>query len=116
MLALTDGQGVDVVIETGGGGTLPQSMQTVRPGGTISLVGVLTGFDAEINPIPISAQGLNLHGMRVGSHLMFEEMNAVISTNKLQPIIDRVFSLDQAPQAYPYLKEQSHFGKVVIAV
>lgn len=113
---LTERCGVDRVIEVGGAGTLAKSMQAVRVGGTISLIGILAGAKAEVNPLAAVMKGLIIQGIYVGSRDMFESMNRVISLHKIKPAIDCVFPFEQAKQAYSYLQSGAHFGKVVIKV
>jgi NADPH:quinone reductase-like Zn-dependent oxidoreductase len=111
---LTDRVGVDHIVEVGGAGTLPKSIQAVRYGGRISLIGVLSGFAGEVNPQPILGKSVTLQGIYVGSREMFEAMNRAISQAQLKPIIDRVFPFAETQAAYQYLQSGSHFGKVVI--
>jgi NADPH:quinone reductase-like Zn-dependent oxidoreductase len=111
---LTEGQGADLVIEVGGGGTLAKSIRATRVGGRISLIGVLTGKDALINPLPILFYSLSVQGIFVGSREMFEAMSRAITAHRLRPVIDRVFSFAQAREAYQYMKSAAHFGKIVI--
>lgn len=106
--------GVDHVVEVGGAGTLEKSMKAVRTGGTISLIGVLTGTAGEINPRSLLMRTIRLQGIYVGSRDMFEEMNRAIALHQLRPIIDRVFPFADAVEAYRYLESGAHFGKVVI--
>ncbi|BAY91489.1 MULTISPECIES: zinc-dependent alcohol dehydrogenase family protein [unclassified Tolypothrix] len=112
--AITDRIGVDHVVEVGGAGTLPKSLQAVRVGGRVSLIGVLSGRGNEIDPMPILFKSITLQGIYVGSRKMFEAMNQVIQDSQLQPVIDRIFPFTQAKEAYRYVKSASHFGKVVI--
>jgi NADPH:quinone reductase-like Zn-dependent oxidoreductase len=112
---LTEGRGVDHVIEVGGAGTLPRSMKAVKLGGHIALIGVLGG-GGEIDPRPLLMKNIRLQGIYVGSRAMFETMNRAIALHKLKPIIDRVFPFDQAVAAYQHLESGTHFGKVVIRV
>src|SRR3954468_8971881 len=74
VLDLTGGTGVDHVIELGGAGTLPLSLKAVRMGGTINLIGVLTGVGAESNPMPILMKAVRVQGIFVGHRAMFEAM------------------------------------------
>lgn len=110
---LTDGEGVDLVVEVGGAGTLPKSLRAVKTGGTIALIGVLTGR-GEIDPIPILMRGIRVQGVFVGSRVMFEAMNRAVSFDRLKPVVDRVYPFDQAPEALRQLAEGSHFGKIAI--
>jgi NADPH:quinone reductase-like Zn-dependent oxidoreductase len=113
---LTGGTGVDHVVEVGGLGTMEESFRAARPGGTVSLIGVLTGFDTKVNPHPAMVKGLRLQAIIVGSRAMFEDMNRAIGVNGLRPVIDRVFPFDQAPDALRHLQGAGHVGKVVISV
>ncbi len=111
---LTDGRGVDHIVEVGGAGTLPRSMKSIRVGGQIAVIGILTG--GEISPIPLIMKSIRLQGIYVGSRAMFESMNQAITLHHLKPVIDRVFPFDQAVAAYQYQMSGAHFGKVVIAM
>ncbi len=110
---LTGGKGVDMIVEVGGAGTLPMSLKAVRMGGTIALIGILTG-GGDVNPVPILMKTIRVHGIFVGSRRMFEAMNRAIETAKLHPVVDRVFNFDQAGEAMTYMESGAHFGKVVI--
>ncbi len=113
---LTGGAGVDHIIEVGGPGTLARSMNAVRVGGRISLIGLLSGVEAQINPMPILGRQIQLHGVYVGSRDMFEAMNRAISLHQMRPVVSKVFAFDQAKDALHYLESGAHFGKVVIKV
>jgi NADPH:quinone reductase-like Zn-dependent oxidoreductase len=108
------GTGVDHVVEVGGAGTLEKSMKAVRAGGTIALIGVLTGGSGEVNPRLLLMKGIRMNGIYVGSRAMFEAMNRAITLHKLRPVVDKVFPFADAVEAYKYLESGAHFGKVVI--
>jgi NADPH:quinone reductase-like Zn-dependent oxidoreductase len=108
------GLGVDHVVEVGGAGTLEKSMKAVRAGGTISLIGVLTGGDGQVNPRLILMKNIRVQGIYVGSREMFEAMNRAIGQHQMRPVIDRVFPFDDAAEAYRHLESGAHFGKIVI--
>jgi NADPH:quinone reductase-like Zn-dependent oxidoreductase len=112
VLELTNGAGVDVTIETGGGGTLEKTIEATRIGGTISLIGVLTG--GTINPTSVMRKSIRLQGVYVGNRRMFEDMNAAFSVNQVHPVIDRVFDFEDARSAYHAMRAAGHFGKLVI--
>ncbi|QLE58778.1 NAD(P)-dependent alcohol dehydrogenase [Nostoc sp. TCL26-01] len=111
---LTNRTGADHVIEVGGTGTLSKSLQAVRIGGRVSLIGVLSGTGNAIDPMPILYKSLTVQGIYVGSREMFVAMNQAIAQHQLQSIIDRIFPFAEAQAAYHYLKSAAHFGKVVI--
>lgn len=110
---LTDGLGVDHIVEVGGAGTLPLSIRAVRRSGHIALIGVLAGAGT-VDPRQILMRGLRVHGILVGSREMFEEMNRAISLCSLRPVVDRVFAFDEAIEALRYLESGAHFGKICI--
>lgn len=113
---LTDGIGVDHVIEVGGPGTFARSMNAVRVGGRISQIGLLTGPEGAVSPMPILGKQIQVQGIFVGSREMFEAMNRAIASHQMRPVVDRIFSFEQAREAWTYLESGAHFGKVVIRV
>jgi NADPH:quinone reductase-like Zn-dependent oxidoreductase len=100
----------------GGAGTLEQSLRAVRVGGTLSLIGVLSGSAGNVNLMPVLMQNIRLQGVLVGSRDSFEAMNRAIEMGKLRPVIDRVFEFEEARQALEYLASGAHFGKVCIRI
>lgn len=114
VLDLTDGVGVDHVLEMGGAGTLEKSIASAAHGGAIGMIGVMT--QAEINPLPIIRKSLRVHGIYVGSREMALNMNAAIAANGLTPVIDRRFDFEDAQAAFRCMEEAGHFGKIVVNV
>ena len=115
VLELTDGIGVDHVVEVGGVGTLEKSLQAVRVGGSVSLIGVLTG-SGTMDPMAILRKSIRMQGIYVGSREMFESMNRAMTLHKLQPVIDRAFPFEESPQSLSYMESAAHFGKVVVTL
>jgi NADPH:quinone reductase-like Zn-dependent oxidoreductase len=113
VLELTGGAGVDHVVEIGGAGTLPKSINAVKTGGVVSLIGILSGAGS-IDPMPLVFKNARIQGVLVGSREMFEEMNRAMTVNNVHPVVDRVFPFDQAREAYRYLESGAHFGKVCV--
>ena len=116
VLALTGGVGVDHVIELGGAGTLSKSLKAVRLGGYISLIGVLSGGEGTVNPMPVLMKNIRLQGIYVGSRKMFEDMNVAIDQHKLKPVLDKTFQFDEVKEALKYMETGSHFGKITVRV
>ncbi len=107
-------EGVSHVLEVGGAETLTQSMKSVHPGAQISVIGVLSGVQSELNILPVLMQNLRLQGVLVGSRREFEDMNQAFAQHQVQPVVDRVYALDEAPQAFADLGKGAHFGKLVV--
>lgn len=111
---LTGDAGVDLVVDTVAGESLNQSLESVRVGGTVAVIGVLGGLEASVSSLQIIQRNIRLQGVLVGPRLMFEEMNRAVEATKLRPVIDRVFSFSDTPAAYEHLEAGRHFGKIVI--
>lgn len=111
---MTGGRGVDLVVEVGGAGTLAQSISAVRPGGQISLIGVVAGVSSEFNVLPILMKNTRVQGVFVGHREGFEAMNRAIEANALRPIVDRTFPLNDTREALEHLSSGQHFGKICI--
>ena len=113
---LTAGRGADVVVEVGGAGTLDRSIASVRVGGTVCLIGVLTGVAGPVNTAAILRRHVRVQGIYVGSREMFEEMNRAVAQHRLRPCLARSFAFEEARAAYDYLSSAAHTGKVTIHV
>lgn len=111
---LTDKVGADHIVEVGGAGTLDRSLDAVRHGGQIHLIGVLSGFEGKVNPWPVIAKSVRLNGIYVGNREMFERMNRALSLHRTKPIIDRTFDFAEAPAAFAYMEAKAHVGKIVV--
>lgn len=114
VLNLTDGKGVDHIVEVGGAGTLARSLAAVRCGGTISMIGVLSGVASKLVITPILMRQIRVQGILVGNRNGFEAMNRAIAASGLKPVVDRVFDLAQAREGLEHLASGRHFGKICI--
>ncbi|MBX3283410.1 MAG: NAD(P)-dependent alcohol dehydrogenase [Acidobacteria bacterium] len=113
VLELTDDIGVDHVVEVGGAATIEKSIASVRMGGSIALIGSLSG-GATINTVPIFMRSIRLQGIFVGSKAMFGRMLDEFTRVKMRPVIDRRFDFKAACDALRYMERGEHFGKIVI--
>jgi NADPH:quinone reductase-like Zn-dependent oxidoreductase len=112
--ALTGGDGVDWLLEVGGAATLQQSLQAVRIGGCIYLIGVLSGNSAEVSIPAIQMRRVRIEGVLVGSRAHFEALNRAVALHRLRPVIDRSYPLAEARAAFEHMAAASHFGKICI--
>jgi NADPH:quinone reductase-like Zn-dependent oxidoreductase len=108
------GEGVDHVVEVGGVGTMAQSLRAVRPGGTVSLIGVLAGKVADLDLTMVLMTQVRVQGVFVGHRAGFLAMTRAIAQHGLRPRIDRVFRFDEARAAFEHLASGAHQGKVCI--
>jgi len=113
-----DGEGVHHIVEVGGPSTMTNSLAAVRIEGVISIIGFVGGFPKD-QPGFIEAlqHTCTVRGIVVGSKLQFEDMNRAIEATDLKPVVDpKTFGLEQLKDAFNYMWDQNHFGKVVIKV
>jgi len=111
---ITAGRGYDHIVELGGEKTLPQSLLCIRPGGTVSMIGVLSGGTLSAQLGRVVTRQVRLQGITVGHRDGFEAMLRAIEQHGLRPVIDRVFEFEELKQALAYLQSGLHFGKICI--
>ncbi|KAH8203575.1 hypothetical protein TruAng_002323 [Truncatella angustata] len=110
-------QGVDHIIEVGGAATLEQSLAAIRFEGVISIIGFLGGAKPKSTILEVLNNICTTRGVYVGSKALMEDMVAAIEANDIRPVVDKtVFTLDTARDAYQYMWDQKHFGKVAIKI
>lgn len=112
VLKLTGGIGADLTVDVGGPATLNKTLAATRYDGRISLMGVLTGFNGQIDTAAILQKRITLQGIYVGSVAM---LAALVKTG-IKPQVDQVFSFSEAEAAYNALRDAGHFGKLVIKI
>jgi len=117
VLRATNGEGVDLVLEVGGQDTLARSIASASMGGKVAVIGGLGGgFDTSIQLLGIVIGGKSMSGIYVGSRAMQEDLSRLVAQRQIKPVVDRVFDIHQAREAYQHLASGNHFGKVVISV
>jgi NADPH:quinone reductase-like Zn-dependent oxidoreductase len=113
---LTAKRGVDHVLEIGGPGTLAQSIQAVRIGGHISLIGILTGLKGEVPTMALMAKQIKLKGIIVGSRAHQRDMVRGLEATGIKPVIDKTFALKDLAEAFRYQEQADHFGKICVEI
>ena len=109
--------GVDLVVEVGGAGTLNESIRATRFGGSIALIGVLAGApQGEVRLPLIVMQQQRIQGVTVGSVEDLTAMAKAIELHAMRPVVDQIFAFEDAKAAFEHLAAGRHFGKVVIAI
>jgi NADPH:quinone reductase-like Zn-dependent oxidoreductase len=111
---LTQGRGYDHIVELGGEKTLPQSLMCIRPGGTISMIGVLTGGNLNAQLGRVVTRQVRLQGITVGHRDGFEGMLRALEQHRMKPVVDRVYPFEALKEALGYLKSGKHFGKICV--
>ena len=115
MNELLDGENIDLAIELGGAVTLAQTLQCLRVGGRISVIGVLSGNEAQLMISDILRKWVSLNGITVSHREDFRAMNRFMAAHGIKPVIDHEVPFEQAETAYRELGAGQHFGKILIA-
>lgn len=108
------GRGVDLVVEVGGAGTLAESVDAARIGGTIALIGNLAA-PGPVDTTAILMKQLRVQGVFVGPRRAFEDLVRAVTALGVAPVVDRVFESEALPEAFSWFESRAHVGKVVVA-
>ncbi|WP_174397328.1 zinc-dependent alcohol dehydrogenase family protein [Mycolicibacterium sphagni] len=114
---ITGGRGADLVVDLGGPETLAQSVRASRMGGTVAVIGVLTGFDvAPISVAEVMLNNIRIIGITVGSVLSFVELCELITTAAIKPHISHIFDWTDVTEAVRVLQAGEHVGKIALRI
>ncbi|MBR7618592.1 NAD(P)-dependent alcohol dehydrogenase [Phenylobacterium sp. 20VBR1] len=113
---LTGGRGVDHILEIGGSGTLPESINATRNGGHIALIGVLAGYAGPVPTVAIMGKQLKVQGLTVGSRRHQLDMIRAIDVAGYRPVLDKHFPLENLADAFRHQASNTHFGKIVVDI
>lgn len=116
VMRLTDNHGADHIVEVVGGSHINKSIDAAAFNSTISVIGLIGGLKGEINTGKIIPKQIKLQGVEVGSKEMFTEMNKAIETNRIHPVIDKVYAFEDVREALTVLEQGKHFGKICIKI
>ena len=110
------GGGFDVMIDSAGGEGFAQLIRISNPGARIGNYGRTAGTIKELNPAEIFWKQISINGSTMGTARDFADMVAFVKETKLKPVVDEVFPLEQAEQAFRRMDEGKQFGKIVLKV
>jgi zinc-binding alcohol dehydrogenase/oxidoreductase len=116
ILALTGGQGPEVVIDSVGGDTFAKVIEIVRPGGRIVTYGATTGPAERLEIRRIFWKQVSILGSTMGTAGEFPQMLALFGPGGSKPVVDRVFPLADASEAHRRMEEAGQFGKIVLRI
>jgi NADPH2:quinone reductase len=120
---LTEGKGVDVVLDTVGGDVFGESLRLVAPLGTLVAIGFAGGQWPDVNPSLIAGRNASLAGFFLGRLYRFArpeiqacvvELTEIWRAGSIAPIVGRTFPLEEAAHAHRFIEERRSMGKVVL--
>jgi alcohol dehydrogenase len=113
---LTDGRGVDRVVEVGGPATIHQSLRAVAIGGEVTLIGFLSDDNPGIDYFLLKGSGATTRSITVGDRTDTQQLVRAVATTGLVPVIDEIFEFTDARAAFDRLRDGKQVGKLVIRV
>jgi NADPH2:quinone reductase len=112
--SLTNGRGVDIVVDNVGQQTFAKSLACLLPGGRLLTVGNSSGPEVSFDNRLIFSRQLSILGSTMGSKEDFRQILSLIWAGKLSPVIDRTMPLSDGRSAYEILSRGEQFGKIVL--
>ena len=116
VVRLTGGVGADLVLEVGGSQTIMKSISATRLGGTVAVIGAVSGPGAALEPMSLIGSSVRLQGIYVGSREMHEQLARFVEVAGIRPVVDSVFAFEELPRACGEFLGGKHFGKVVVSI
>lgn len=113
VLDLTDGRGVDHIVEVVGGDNVKQAVKALARNGHLALIGIMQGLSLNLDIVPFMRRRAMLRGVLVGSRRSFESVNRALEARQIHPVIDKDYPFAEVPAAFEHLKRGA-FGKVVV--
>ncbi len=123
---LTDGEGVDVVLDFIGAPYLNRNLQILKVKGRLLQVGLMGGSTTEIDLGVIMRRRLQVIGSVMRPQSLYEKIDITqrfverwlpeLKNGTLRPVIDKVFPLAQASQAHEYMEDNRNFGKIILKI
>lgn len=111
------GEGVDHVIDVGGGSTMNNSIDAAKMAGHVCSIGILgNGRTGDITFPKFFFKHLKMSGIAVGSREMQEDLVAFLEQHQIKPMVSKVFALDELAEAFKYQESGQHFGKIVVEI
>jgi NADPH2:quinone reductase len=122
---LTDGKGVNVILDMIGGNYTPDNLQSLADEGHLVMINAMQGKDVQVDLSLVMRKRLNITGSMLRSREI--EFKAAIArslekhvwplliSHQIKPVIDQVFPASEAAKAHELMEESSHMGKIVLS-
>ena len=114
IIEITDGQGVDVVVDHVGAEFFEAAYNSLKHGGRYGVCGVTSGYEAQLQMRTLFIKGLRVFGVYMGSKEDMRQIVAMLNRRTIKPVIHQVFPLEQAAEAHRVMEGRDFFGKLVL--
>jgi NADPH:quinone reductase-like Zn-dependent oxidoreductase len=116
LMALTRGEGADLVVDSVGEQTWGTSLRALARGGSLVTCGATTGAHPSADIQRLFVRQLSIHGSTLGSIEEFRRLVSVWERGALAPLIDSRFTLSEVSTAFARLENPARIGKIVIKI
>jgi NADPH:quinone reductase-like Zn-dependent oxidoreductase len=116
VLAMTDGEGVDMVVDSVGQASWADSLRSLRRGGRLVTCGATTGGNPGADIQRLFIRQLEIYGSTGGGLEEFRQVVALFAHGAFAPVIDSRFALADIGQAFDRLERAEQFGKIVVTM
>ena len=123
-LEFTGGRGVDVILDWIGAPYLNKHLEILKPRGRLIMIGLMGGNRGEIQLSPLLTKRLHIMGSVLRNRsaeekaalaeAFQENIIPLLESGAIHPVIDRIYPIEEVEAAHRYIREGSHFGKVVL--
>ena len=114
VMELTDGRGVDLVVDHVGQETWQRSIDSLAKGGRMVICGATSGADPDIDIRSVYQHHRRILGAPMGNRQDFRDTISLVARGKVEPVIDRVLPLGGVAEGHRALENRDVFGKIVI--
>lgn len=108
--------GVDIILDVGGGSTISSSSKSLKHGGRIVSIGFLGGINPKIDISELILKNASIQGITVGNRNDLSQLSKFIDSHQIKPIVDSIYSFKNAPLAFARIASGNQFGNVCIEV
>jgi len=123
---LTDGHGVDLVLDMVGGDYFPRNLKCLAADGRLLQIGVQQGPKSVIDLLPVMLKRLTITGSTLRARSkdfkakiarqLLDRVWPLLARGKIRPVIDRTLPLTQAAEAHALMESSEHIGKIILTV
>ena len=126
VLEFTEGRGVDVILDMIGGDYFPRNLKCMATNARLQQIAIQKGPKAEINLLTLMLKRLTVSGSTLRprddsfkaliAEKLFKQVWPLLSSGRIKPVIDSIFTLNDAAKAHERMESGQHIGKIILNV